>query len=154
MKETVNEVFRGSSQHETGPHPATPGSCLWTSVWRVEVEQLALWWGQNNLELYTMEMSPPSPSALCLQWKPSGFTDLQSPKVGVQHRHRHLKRLSTWCTSCSSSGSWICLKSCWSSTTLQSSCSLFIHHCLIWIGHQTEQEWTTTDSQDCKLPSI
>ena len=29
-------------------------------------------------------------------------------------------------------------------------CSLHIHHCLVWIGHQTGQEQTTTDSQVCR----
>ncbi len=29
-------------------------------------------------------------------------------------------------------------------------CSLHIHHCLVWICHQTGQEQTTTDSQDCR----
>ena len=29
-------------------------------------------------------------------------------------------------------------------------CALHFHHCLVWFGHQTEQEQTTPDCQDCR----
>ncbi len=29
-------------------------------------------------------------------------------------------------------------------------CSLHIHYCLVWIGHQTGQKQTTMDNQDCR----
>lgn len=55
------------------------------------------------------------------------------------------KRPSRGCTSCCSSKSSTCLRSCWSVY------ALLVHHCMVWIRRQTGQEQTTMDSEVCKI---
>ncbi len=64
--------------------------CVCVCVYRQEVEQLAVWCSLNNLELNTLKQwrrsctsggTPPSWTALWLQWSHSGFWAAPSPRI-------------------------------------------------------------------------
>lgn len=61
------------------------------------------------------------------------------------------------CTSCTNSGSCLQTASGTDDPILlckNTVCSLYIHHCLVWYGHQIGQEHTTTDSLVCTKKSL
>lgn len=88
----------------------------------------------------------------CRIFQVSGVFSLPGPKVGVQHQHSHQKGPAEDVLHMPAqeiqpvSGAADRVLHC-----SHQVCSLHIHHSLIWIGHQTRQEQTTTtDSQVCK----
>src|SRR4029434_5803273 len=132
------------------------------SAYRREVEQLVLWCGRNNLELNTLktvEMTvdfrrrPPSLPPITilnntvlavesfrflgstisrnLKWEPNINTIIKK----AQQRMYFLRQLPA-----SGSADHVLHRS-------HRVCSVHFNHCLVWIGHQTGQEQTPTDSQ-------
>ncbi|KAI3364219.1 hypothetical protein L3Q82_011018 [Scortum barcoo] len=71
----------------------------------------------------------------------------QDLKVGIQHRHHQEEGPAEDVLPAPTQEVQP------ASGTADSVCPLHIHHCVVWISHQTGQEQTTTDSQDCRKKS-
>ena len=127
------------------------------SAYRQEVERLALWCGQNNLELNTLKtvemtvdfrMNPPnSPPThhtqqycvCCGDLQISGCHNLS--EVDTQHRHSYQKGSAEVVFPTSTQEVQPAPGAADSILYRNNPVySLFIHHCLVWISYQTRQE--------------
>lgn len=143
------------------------------SPYRHEIEQLVLWCCQTNLEWSTLKLvemtvkfrrshppSPPTPPSINIlnntvsSWETllvKRIDYLQGAEVGIPQRLHHHKGPAV--DTFSAPAQQVQPASGVGDPILHRNnlvCSLHIHHCPVWNNHQTGQEQTTTDSQDCR----